>query len=85
MAHRIVRSMGRRFENEGDEPELAELFQLHASVDSALQTAVDHMRSRGFSWARIGATVGMTGEGARLRWGVPATEPITVIAEAVSA
>lgn len=68
MVRRIVRAYGRRFEEEGDEPELAELFGLLGDVESALQTAVDQLRTRDVSWAAIGRAVGMTGEGARKRW-----------------
>ncbi len=67
MARRIVRRFGERFEAEGDEPELEQLYQLQQEVDAALVEAFKHMRSRGHSWARIGKAIGMTGEGARLR------------------
>lgn len=71
MARRVVRRFGERFAAEGDEPELAELFRLREEVDVALGCAVRHMRARGgVSWARIGRAVGMTGEGARQRWGL---------------
>ncbi|WP_025158878.1 hypothetical protein [Leifsonia aquatica] len=68
MVRRIVRAYGRRFEDEGDEPELAELFGLLGDVEDALQLTVDQLRDRDVSWAAIGRAVGMTGEGARKRW-----------------
>lgn len=76
MARRIVRAYGERFAEEGDEQELAELFGLIGSVDDAMRAAIAHMRARGaeVSWARIGRAVGMTGEGARKRWGGDALE-----------
>jgi hypothetical protein len=70
MARRVVRAFGRRFAEEGDEPELRDLYLLQQEVDEAMRQAVAHMRSRGgdISWRRIGRAVGMTGEGARQRW-----------------
>ena len=71
MSRRMVRAFGKRFAEEGDEPELRDLYLLQQEVDEAMRVAVAHMRSRGreISWRRIGMAVGMTGEGARLRWG----------------
>jgi len=69
MLRRLVRAYARRFEFEGDEPEFAELFALHAVLDEALVSAAAQLRGRGQSWAVIGRSVGMTGEGARRRWG----------------
>ncbi len=71
MARRIIRSFGRRFDVEGDEPELRALNDLHAEIDEAMRQAIAAMRERGamISWRRIGDAVGMTGEGARQRWG----------------
>lgn len=69
MLQRLVRAFSRRFVEEGDEPEFAALFGLHAAIDEALVAAAAELRGRGFSWAVIGRSVGMTGEGARKRWG----------------
>jgi hypothetical protein len=78
MTRRMIRAQGRRFEAEGDEPELQDLFALHAEVDQAMRVAIGNMRDRGadISWRRIGLAVGMTGEGARLRWGVENRERV---------
>ncbi|MFE4469527.1 hypothetical protein ACFRFH_12000 [Leifsonia sp. NPDC056824] len=68
MLRRLVRAYARRFESEGDEPEFASLFGLHAEIEAALVVMADVLRSRDQSWAVIGKSVGMTGEGARKRW-----------------
>jgi hypothetical protein len=68
MLRRLVRAFARRFEVEGDEPEFAALFELHAAIDEALSSAAVELRGRGQSWASIGRAVGMSGEGARKRW-----------------
>lgn len=70
MARRAVRAFGDRFAAEGDEPELRDLFELHAEIDDALTVAVTHMRARGeISWKRIGEAVGISAEQARYLWG----------------
>lgn len=68
MLRRLVRAFARRFKEEGDEPEFAELFALHGVLDEALASAASELRGRGQSWAVIGRAVGMSGEGARKRW-----------------
>lgn len=74
MLRRLVRAYARRFVDEGDEPEFAELFALHEVLDAALVDAAEELRGRGQSWAVIGRSVGMSGEGARRRWGRIAKE-----------
>jgi len=69
MLRRMVRAYSRRFEVEGDVEEFAALFELHAAVDEALADAAVELRGLGQSWAVIGRSVGMSGEGARKRWG----------------
>lgn len=69
MLRRLVRAYARRFEFEGDEPEFAALFEVHAALEDALVSAAAELRGRGQSWAVIGRSVGMSGEGARRRWG----------------
>lgn len=71
MARRVIRAYGRRFAEEGDEPELAQLAELAQELDETIATAIEHMRTRGsvpISWRRIGEITGKTGEGARKRW-----------------
>lgn len=69
MLGRMVRAYGRRFEVEGDVDEFAALFAVHAQVDEALSVAASELRAAGLSWATVGRSVGMSGEGARKRWG----------------
>jgi len=69
MLSRLVRAYARRFKSEGDEPEFAALFAMHSVLDEALGDSAEELRSRGVSWAAIGRSVGMSGEGARKRWG----------------
>lgn len=67
-AKRFIRAAGRRVA-EADEVELAELLELQATLDEAVQTAVDGIRSRGMSWAYIAAATGTSRQAAFQRWG----------------
>lgn len=65
---RIVAAHGRRIAR-GDVEGLAALAALADDVDTALADAVTGLRAAGFSWAEIGARLGMTRQAAQQRWG----------------
>lgn len=67
-AKRFIRAAGRRVA-EADEVELAELLTLQATLDEAIQAAVDGIRDRGQSWAYIAMATGTTRQAAYQRWG----------------
>lgn len=67
-AKRFIRAAGRRVAD-ADEIELAELLTLQTTLDEAIQTAVDGIRSRGESWAYIATATGTTRQAAFQRWG----------------
>jgi uncharacterized protein with PIN domain len=67
-AKRFIRAAGRRVAD-ADEVELAELLTLQATLDEAIQTAVDGIRDRGMSWAYIATATGTTRQAAYQRWG----------------
>ncbi len=66
---RMVRTLGRRFEREGDIEELEVFVSVQTALDEASASAVEHLVWLGFSWAEIGRGFGISGEGARRRWG----------------
>lgn len=45
------------------------LTEARAELDAWIAAEVNRARTLGTSWAELGAAVGITGEGARLRWG----------------
>ena len=67
-ARRIIRAHGRRIA-EGDVEGLAELLSLRDELDVATQTAVDGLRTFGYSWGEIASRLGTTRQAARQRWG----------------
>ena len=67
-AKRFIRAAGRRVA-EADEVELAELLKLQATLDEAVQTAVDGIRERGMSWQYIATATGTSRQAAYQRWG----------------
>lgn len=68
MLGRLIRAAGRRVAD-ADEVELSALLDLRAEFDTAIQAAVDGMRSRGCSWAYIAQATGTTRQAAQMRWG----------------
>jgi hypothetical protein len=40
-------------------------------LDAAIAEAVRGLRARGYSWAEIGARLGITRQAAQQRWGTP--------------
>ena len=71
MARRVVAAYGRAFAVEGDLEELASLAKLNDAVEEATTVAVRAVRAQGagYSWAEIGEALGLSGPGARLRYG----------------
>lgn len=65
---RIVAAHGRRIAA-GDIENLSALADLAADVDTALVEAVAGLRAGGWSWAEIGARLGMSRQAAQQRWG----------------
>jgi len=65
---RVLRAYGRRVAA-GDIEALADLTTLAHEVEAAIRTAVIGLRDFGYSWAEIGARVGITRQSAHERWG----------------
>ncbi|HEY0699064.1 MAG TPA: hypothetical protein VGD43_14790 [Micromonospora sp.] len=65
---RIIRAHGRRVAT-GDVEALADLVNLSATIDQAIAEAVTGLRAFGYSWAEIGARLGITRQAAQQRWG----------------
>jgi hypothetical protein len=67
-AARVIRAHARRIA-EGDVEGLAELVDLAHELDAATQTAVDGLRTFGYSWTEIATRLGATRQAAHQRWG----------------
>jgi hypothetical protein len=67
-ARRIVRAYARRI-SAGDIDALADITILAADIDNATRHAVTGLRETGYSWADIGARLGVTRQAAQQRWG----------------
>ena len=67
-ARRILRAYSRRIAT-GDVEALAQLVNLYNDIDDAIQGAVNGLRTAGYSWAEIGARLGITRQAAQQRWG----------------
>lgn len=67
-ARRILRAYARRI-CAGDIDALAGITFLAADVDDAIRHAVTGLRTAGYSWAEIGARLGVTRQAAQQRWG----------------
>lgn len=66
MARRVIRAYGRRFAEEGDEPELIELLNLRDQLDATIDEATSHILARGSqSWTTIGRALGVSRQAAR--------------------
>lgn len=68
---RLIRAAGRHVAQE-DPDQLAQLVSLQATLAEAIQTAVDGQRAAGMTWESIGSAVGITKQGALMRWGTKA-------------
>ena len=67
-ARRVLRAYGRRIA-QGDIDAITELSSLFEEVEAALGRAVLGLRLLGYSWADIGARLGVTRQAAHQRWG----------------
>jgi hypothetical protein len=67
-ARRIMRAYARRVAD-GDIEALADMLTLAAEVDNAIGQAVVGLHEFGYSWADIGARLGITRQAAQKRWG----------------
>ena len=67
-ARRILRAYSRRAAM-GDVESLAQMVSLSAEIDNAIYQAVNGIRAAGYSWAEIGARLGITRQAAQQRWG----------------
>jgi hypothetical protein len=65
---RILRAYARRT-SAGDIDALADITILAADIDNATRDAVTGLRAIGYSWAEIGARLGVTRQAAQQRWG----------------
>jgi hypothetical protein len=67
-AQRVIRAYARRVAD-GDVEALTLMLGLSAEIDTAIGQAVTGLRSFGYSWAEIGARLGITRQAAQQRWG----------------
>ncbi|WFE29648.1 hypothetical protein O7623_10865 [Solwaraspora sp. WMMD791] len=67
-ARRIIRAHGRRVAN-GDVEALRDLTALASVLDDTIGQAVTGLRAFGYSWAEIGARLGISRQAAQQRWG----------------
>jgi hypothetical protein len=67
-ARRILRAYSRRIA-QGDIDALEDMADLAAEIESAMTQAIKGLRERGYSWAEIGARLGITRQAAQQRWG----------------
>ena len=65
---RVLRAYGRRV-GDGDVEALALMADLAEEIDTAIAEAVKGLRTYGYSWAEIGARLGITRQAAQQRWG----------------
>ncbi|SCL16758.1 hypothetical protein GA0070616_1108 [Micromonospora nigra] len=66
-ARRIIRAHGRRVAT-GDVEALRDLVALSTELDHAIGEAVIGLRAFGYSWAEIGARLGISRQAAQQRW-----------------
>jgi hypothetical protein len=65
---RILRAYARRV-SDGDVEALAHMLGLAGEIDTTIAEAVKGLRGCGYSWAEIGARLGITRQAAQQRWG----------------
>jgi hypothetical protein len=65
---RILCAYSRRV-GDGDIEALALMLGLADEIDTAIAEAIKGLRARGYSWAEIGARLGITRQAAQQRWG----------------
>ena len=67
-ARRVLRAYARRIAT-GDIDALTTMTDLSGEIDAAIGQAVTGLRGFGYSWADIGARLGITRQAAQQRWG----------------
>jgi hypothetical protein len=67
-ARRVLRAYARRIAD-GDVEALIAMTGLAEEIDTAISQAVTGLRAFGYSWAEIGARLGITRQAAQQRWG----------------
>ena len=67
-ARRVLRAYARRI-CAGDIDALPGITILAADIDTAIRQAITGLRETGYSWAEIGARLGVTRQAAQQRWG----------------
>jgi hypothetical protein len=65
---RVLRTYARRV-GDGDVEALVLMTNLADEIDTAIAEAVKGLRGCGYSWAEIGAQLGITRQAAQQRWG----------------
>ena len=65
---RVLRAYSRRV-GDGDVEALVLLVGLAEEIDAAMAEAVTGLRTQGYSWAEIGARLGISRQAAQQRWG----------------
>ena len=65
---RVLRAYSRRV-GDGDVEALVLLVGLAEEIDAAMAEAVKGLRTQGYSWAEIGARLGISRQAAQQRWG----------------
>lgn len=65
---RVIRAYSRRVAR-GDVDALTDMTSLADGLDQAIGDAVTGLRTHGYSWAEIGARLGITRQAAQQRWG----------------
>jgi hypothetical protein len=66
---RVLRAYARRV-GDGDVEALVLMANLADEIDTAIAEAVKGLRGCGYSWAEIGARLGITRQAAQQRWGL---------------
>ena len=67
-AQRVLRAYSRRVAT-GDVDSLAYMVSLADDINDAIAQAVSGLRGSGYSWAEIGARLGISRQAAQKRWG----------------
>ncbi len=67
-ARRVLRAYSRRIAA-GDVETLADMVGLQTELETAIRDAVIGLRGFGYSWAEIGARLGVSKQAAQQRWG----------------
>jgi hypothetical protein len=65
---RIIKAFARRVST-GDVEALRDMVALSTQLDDSIGDAVKGLRAHGYSWAEIGARLGISRQAAQQRWG----------------